>query len=52
MSFGMGTLVGVLVAALLLRLPVGFGMLSAGIGYLLVTHQDLGLVAEQVSNGL
>jgi tripartite ATP-independent transporter DctM subunit len=52
MSFGMGTLVGVLVAALLLRMPIGFGMLSAGIGYLLVTHQDLGLVAEQVSNGL
>ena len=52
MSFGMGTLVGVLVAALLLRMPIGFGMLSAGIGYLLATRQDLGLVAEQVSNGL
>jgi tripartite ATP-independent transporter DctM subunit len=52
MSLGMVVLVGVLVAALLLRMPIGFGMLAAGIGYLLATHQDLGLVAEQVSNGL
>ena len=52
MSMGMLVLVGVLVAALLLRMPIGFGMLVAGIGYLLATHQDLGLVAEQVSNGL
>ena len=52
MSSGLLVLVGVLVAALLLRMPIGFGMLAAGIGYLLATHQDLGLVAEQVSNGL
>ncbi|MDH4480948.1 MAG: TRAP transporter large permease [Rhodoferax sp.] len=52
MSFGMGTLVGVLVVAVLLRMPIGFGMLAAGIAYLVATHQDLGLVAEQVSNGL
>jgi len=45
-------LVGVLSASLVLRMPIGFGMLAAGIGYLLATHQDLGLVAEQVSNGL
>ena len=52
MSVGMLVLVGVLVATLLLRMPIGFGMLAAGIGYLLATRQDLGLVAEQVSNGL
>ena len=52
MSSGLLVLAGVLVAALLLRMPIGFGMLAAGIGYLLATHQDLGLVAEQVSNGL
>ncbi|MFM6992392.1 MAG: TRAP transporter large permease [Rhodoferax sp.] len=52
MSMGIGVLAGVLVAALLLRMPIGFGMLAAGIGYLLATHQDLGLAAEQVSNGL
>ena len=52
MSGGLLVLVGVLVAALLLRMPIGFGMLAAGIGYLLATRQDLGLVAEQVSNGL
>ena len=52
MSVGMLVLVGVLVATLLLRMPIGFGMLAAGIGYLLATHQDLGLAAEQVSNGL
>ena len=52
MSMGLWVLAGVLVAALLLRMPIGFGMLAAGIGYLLATHQDLGLAAEQVSNGL
>ena len=52
MSVGMLVLVGVLVATLLLRMPIGFGMLAAGIGYLLATRQDLGLAAEQVSNGL
>ncbi len=52
MSSGLLVLAGVLVAALLLRMPIGFGMLAAGIGYLLATHQDLGLAAEQVSNGL
>ena len=37
---------------LVLRLPIGFGMLISGVCYLLVKRQDLGLVAEQVLNGL
>ncbi|NBW86567.1 MAG: TRAP transporter large permease subunit, partial [Planctomycetia bacterium] len=41
-----------MLAGLLLRMPIGFSMLAAGVGYLLVKGQDLGLVAEQVCNGL
>jgi tripartite ATP-independent transporter DctM subunit len=42
----------VVVVGMLLRMPIGFSMLMAGVAYLLVKGQDLGLVAEQVSNGL
>ena len=42
----------VLVGGMLLRMPIGFSMLAAGIAYFLVKGQDLGLVAEQVGNGL
>ena len=52
MSVALGTLLGVMLAGLLLRTPIGFSMLAAGVGYLLVKGQDLGLVAEQVCNGL
>ena len=52
MSVALGTLLGVMLAGLLLRMPIGFSMLAAGVGYLLVKGQDLGLVAEQVCNGL
>jgi tripartite ATP-independent transporter DctM subunit len=45
-------LVGVLVLGMLLRMPIGFSMLASGIAYLLVKGQDVGLVAEQVGNGL
>ena len=45
-------LLGVMVAGMLLRMPIGLAMLAAGFAYLLRTHQDLGLVAEQVGNGL
>ncbi|MGB2880237.1 MAG: TRAP transporter large permease [Rhodoferax sp.] len=45
-------LVCVLVAGMLLRMPIGFSMLVSGFAYLLVKGQDLGLVAEQVGNGL
>jgi C4-dicarboxylate transporter, DctM subunit len=46
------TLALVLLATMLLRMPIGFGMLAAGIAYLLASGQDLGLVAEQVCNGM
>jgi hypothetical protein len=52
MSLALVVLVGVLVSGMLLRMPIGFSMLASGFGYLLVKRQDLGLVAEQVSNGL
>ena len=45
-------LVGVLVSGMLLRMPIGFSMLASGVAYLLVKGQDVGLVAEQVGNGL
>ena len=52
MNFAILVLVGVLVAGMLMRMPIGFSMLAAGIGYLLVTRQDLGLAVEQIGNGL
>ncbi|MBP8287158.1 MAG: TRAP transporter large permease [Rhodoferax sp.] len=52
MSLALLVLVGVLVVGMLLRMPIGFSMLASGFAYLLVKGQDLGLVAEQVSNGL
>jgi tripartite ATP-independent transporter DctM subunit len=52
MTFGITVLVCVLVAGMLLRMPIGFSMLAAGIAYLVAKGQDIGLVAEQVGNGL
>jgi tripartite ATP-independent transporter DctM subunit len=52
MTIGIIVLVCVLVAGMLLRMPIGFSMLAGGIAYLLVKGQDVGLVAEQVCNGL
>ncbi len=52
MSLALWTLVGVVLAGMLLRVPIGFSMLMAGVAYLLVKGQDLGLMAEQVGNGL
>ena len=52
MTCGIWILVGVMVAGLLLRMPIGFSMLVSGVAYLLVKGQDVGLVAEQVGNGL
>ena len=43
---------GVLLAGMLMRLPIGFSMIGAGIAYLTVKQQDIGLVAEQICNGL
>ncbi len=52
MNTALAVLALVLVAGMLLRMPIGFSMLASGVGYLLVKRQDLGLVAEQVCNGL
>ena len=52
MSSGLWVLVAILFAGLVLRMPIGFSMLAAGIGYLITKGQDVGLVAEQVGNGL
>ncbi len=52
MTMALWALVSVGVVGMLLRMPIGFSMLMAGVAYLLVKGQDLGLVAEQVSNGL
>ena len=51
-NLGLLSLAGILLLGMLLRMPIGFSMLASGVGYLLVKKQDLGLVAEQVSNGL
>jgi tripartite ATP-independent transporter DctM subunit len=45
-------LIGVLALGMVLRAPVGFSMLAAGIAYLAFKKQDIGLAAEQVLNGL
>ncbi|MFM2426416.1 MAG: hypothetical protein RL707_242 [Pseudomonadota bacterium] len=45
-------LAAVMVLGMLLRMPIGFSMLMSGVAYLITKGQDLGLVAEQVSNGL
>jgi tripartite ATP-independent transporter DctM subunit len=42
----------VLILGMLLRMPIGFSMLMSGVAYLITKGQDLGMVAEQVSNGL
>jgi C4-dicarboxylate transporter DctM subunit len=52
MSAALLALLGVLVAGLLLRMPIGFSMIAAGIAYLVLKRQDLGLAAEQIGNGL
>jgi tripartite ATP-independent transporter DctM subunit len=52
MSLAITVLVLVLVAGMALRMPIGFSMIASGIAYLIVKRQDLGLVAEQIGNGL
>jgi len=52
MSQALMVLLVMLVVTLVLRLPIGFGMLISGVSYLVFKRQDLGLVAEQVLNGL
>lgn len=52
MNTSLVALGSVLLAGMLMRLPIGFSMIASGIAYLIVRQQDLGLVAEQICNGL
>ncbi|MEO7401326.1 MAG: TRAP transporter large permease [Polaromonas sp.] len=52
MSHALVLLLVMLCLTLVLRLPIGFGMLISGVSYLVFKRQDLGLAAEQVLNGL
>ena len=51
MSHALILLLAMLALTLLLRMPLGFGMLISGDSYLVFKPQDLGLAAEQVLNG-
>ncbi|MEO7952990.1 MAG: TRAP transporter large permease [Polaromonas sp.] len=52
MSHALIVLLVMLCLTLVLRLPIGFGMMISGVSYLVFKRQDLGLAAEQVLNGL
>lgn len=52
MTWALGALFAVMVLGMLLRMPIGFSMIVSGVAYLLVKRQDLGLVTEQIGNGL
>lgn len=52
MTTPLWALLAVLAAGMVLRAPIAFAMLAAGIAYLAVKGQDMGLAAEQVGNGL
>ena len=50
MSLGLWTLLGVILAGALLRLPLALVMFAGGAAYLLATKQDIGLLVGQVMN--
>ncbi len=52
MTSGIWVLVLVLISGMALRMPIGFSMIVSGIAYLMVKGQDIGLVTEQIGNGL
>ncbi len=52
MSNALIVMLVILGGPMLLRSPISFGMLADGVGYLIVKGQDVGLMAEQVLNGL
>ena len=51
-SMALWALIGVMSAGMILRAPIAFSMIGSGIAYLIVSKQDIGLVAEQILNGL
>lgn len=52
MSLGLWALIGVFVSLAVLRVPVALAMFSAGMAYLWVSGQDIGLVVDQTMNTL
>lgn len=52
MTAALALMIGVLAFGMLVRAPIAFSMLAAGIAYLAFKRQDMGLAAEQVLNGL
>jgi len=51
-SMGLWALIGVMSAGMIMRASIAFSMMGGGIAYLIVSKQDIGLVAEQILNGL
>jgi tripartite ATP-independent transporter DctM subunit len=51
-SLGLTVLIGVFIVGAILGAPIGLAMLASGIAYLIVTHQDLGLIVDQTMNSL
>jgi tripartite ATP-independent transporter DctM subunit len=45
-------LIAVFAGSFIVGVPIAYGMMAAGITYLFASGQDLGLVADQVTNGL
>ena len=52
MSFAFGVLIMVFVAAAVLRVPIAFAMIAAGLAYLFAGKQDIGLATDQILNTL
>ena len=52
MSNALIIMLAVMGGTMLLRAPISFGMLAGGIAYLIAKGADVGLMAEQVLNGL
>ena len=52
MSLAFGILLAVFIVGSLLRVPLAISMLSAGMAYLFVSGQDVGLAADQVMNSM
>ena len=52
MSNALISMFAIMAGGMLLRAPISFSMLAGGIGYLVIKGQDVGLMAEQILNGL
>ena len=52
MSFAFALLLLVFITAFLIRIPLAYGMMAAGIVYLVASGTDLGLFAQVTMNGL